>query len=434
MKPEQGDSVRISYGDEAIEGILIKDDQEVILKLSSGYNIVLDKRKVSQIELIAKKASREKKQPAPVSQDRKLKKISILHTGGTIASKVDYTTGAVVALFKPEELLDLFPELDKMANISSRLVSNIFSENMRFTHYNIIAKAIAEEVKKGAEGIIITHGTDTLHYTSAALAFICENLSVPVIVVGSQRSSDRGSSDAGMNLCCAISFAAQTGFAGVGICMHENATDENCIILSGVNARKMHSSRRDAFRQINTNPLARVNSKTKKIEYLRNYPAAKPKGEFILRLFDEKLKIGLLKAYPNMFASAFHCFKDFDALVIEGTGLGHVPIIEDEHSPEPKRIAEALKELAKKMPVIMCTQTIYGRVNMNVYSTGRIQQDFGVIGNGLSMTSETAFIKIAWLLSHHDKEEAKELLSQNLRGEIVERTEEEAFEKQGSGR
>jgi len=413
-----GDLIKVITKDDSFTGIYIpqKDDKFISIKLDNGYNIGIDKRKIKEIKVI-KEYKEEKREIPKTKQKKGLKKISILHTGGTIASKVDYKTGAVTAKFTPEELLEMFPELKDIANIDSRLIANIMSENMNFSHYNLMAKEIEKEINKGADGIIITHGTDTMHYSSAALSFILEDLSIPVILVGAQRSSDRGSSDASLNLISAVYFIANSDFAEVAICMHENIDDENCLILPGLKSRKMHSSRRDAFRTVNTIPFAIVNTENKSIKFLRKEYNARSNKKLRLKLFDEKIKVGILKSHPHMYPEEFLSYKDFDGLVIEGTGLGHIPT--------DKEILEAVKKI--KAIMVMAPQTIYGRLQMNVYSSGREIQEIGILGSYSDMTPETTFIKLAWLLSNYKKEEVKELIAKNLRGEISDRTEKEAF-------
>ncbi len=425
---ETGDKVRVFYGDKTFEGILMPGDNSgfVDIKLSSGYNIGLKKKSVSRIEVVEKKKEQKKAVKKATSAEGK-KTVSILHTGGTIASKVDYSTGAVIAKFTESELLELFPELKGMANINSRLIRNMQSEMVRFPHYNLLAKAIAEEAKKGVDGVILTHGTDTLHYTSAALSFALEGLNIPVILVGSQRSSDRGSSDSAMNLIAAVQFIVNTDFAGVAICMHKNTSDSVCTILPPCKTRKMHTSRRDAFRPINTIPFATVEVEKQKITFLSDYNKKKKESALSLKLFDEKLKIGLLKAHVNMYASEVLAYKDFDGLVVELLGIGHVPTMKvDEFTSENEKILKAIAEIAKKMPIVAAPQTIYGRIDMNVYTPGRQLLEAGVIGNYSDMTPETAFVKLAWLLSNH-KSKVKELFSENLRGEISRRTEKDTF-------
>ena len=400
-------------------GILMpsSDSKITIIKLDSGYNVAY---KNASPELVKKQETPKQTETNPIKPNPKLKNVSILHCGGTVASKVDYKTGAVSALFEPSEFLNLFPELKKIANIESKLIAQMLSENMRFGHYNIMAKAIEEEIKKGTDAIILTQGTDTLHYTSAALSFMIENSPIPIIILGSQRSSDRGSSDAASNLISAISFATQTDFKGVAVCMHADTNDEDCLIIPGTKVRKMHTSRRDAFRPINTKAIARINYKSKEISYLNDYN--KKSDELNITFFNENLKIGILKSRPNLFAEELEAYNHFDGLIIEGTGLGHISIRKvDDITTENEKIKTKLEELAKKIPVVMTSQCIYGRIDMNVYSEGRTNLKMGILGNELDMTTETTFIKLAWLLSNNL--DVKENLSKNLRGEISERIE-----------
>ncbi|PIZ52058.1 Glu-tRNA(Gln) amidotransferase GatDE subunit D [Candidatus Woesearchaeota archaeon CG_4_10_14_0_2_um_filter_33_13] len=415
-----GDKIKVLTESGEEQGIMMPspDLDVVIIKLSNGYNIGFDKKNIKKTTLIEelKPISKEKKEI--VSPKDGLKTISILHCGGTIASKVDYQTGAVKAQFSPEELLEMFPELSTIVNLRSKLISNMLSENMVFAHYNLIAKEIEKEIKAGSQGIILTHGTDTLHYTAAALSFILEGLNVPVLLVGAQRSSDRGSSDAFMNLRCAAHFIAQTNFAEVAICMHASAGDEQCAIISGTRARKLHSSRRDAFKSINSDPFAFIDNNGK-VEWQRKDFAVTAKRDLKLKLMHEKIRVGILRSHPQMYHEEIEFYEKFDGLILEGTGLGHFPVEKyDPFTGENEVIYHALGKLAKKMPVVMTLQTIFGGVNMNVYTPGRMLQSVGILGNGFDITVETAFIKLAWLLSNYERKDIKDLWSKNFRGEF----------------
>lgn len=420
-KAHAGDRVSIICKDKTYEGILMPNEETnaVILKLDSGYNIGIEKENIKKIVLI-KKYSKKKSAVGKITSDRSKPFISIMHTGGTIASKVDYETGGVIARFSPKELVDLFPELKQIANIDSWLIANMFSEDMRFKHYQIIARDIVKEIRKNVKGVIITHGTDTLAYTSAALSFMLENCPIPVILVGAQRSSDRGSSDAAMNLVCAAEFIAKTDFRGVAVCMHESNDDKSCLIMPACKTRKLHTSRRDAFKIVNDRAYARIDYDTRKITQLKGYP--KTEGKFVLREKMEE-KVGLLKIYPSMIPEQFSCFKGYKGLIIEGTGLGHAPVsVPNEHCRMHEKNLKAIEGLIKKgCVVVMCSQCIFGRVDMHVYSNGRKLINAGVI-SGEDMLSETAFIKLAWLLGNYKKEEVKKLIGKNLRGEIRERS------------
>ncbi|MEK6936878.1 MAG: Glu-tRNA(Gln) amidotransferase subunit GatD [Nanoarchaeota archaeon] len=417
-----GDKVKVFTSSEEFEGIFIPSPTDsFVIKLKSGYNMGIDKNKIKKIEILQKAKTTEIKHPK-ISNNKDLKTISILHTGGTIAALVDYETGGVIARFSPEEIIAMFPELKKIANIKSRLISNMWSEDMNFNHYNIIAKEIEKEIKEGVDGIIITHGTDTLGFTAAALTFVLENLPIPVLLVGSQRSSDRGGADAKLNLLSAAHFIAKTDFKDVAICMHESMNDDSCLIMPSLKTRKLHSSSRNAFKVVSDTAIARVENGN--ITFLKHHPKKEEK-KLSLKLFNPKLKVGILKSHPNMLAKEITNYSNFDGLILEGYGLaGNFPINKiDKFTSENEKIHNELKKLAKKIPLVATSQTIYGRVNMNVYSTGRLLQEAGILGHNLDMLTETAFIKLAWLLSNYPKNKVKELFHENLRGEISKRTE-----------
>lgn len=418
-----GDKVKIILKEGNVhQGILMPEDKEyfVDLKLSSGYNIGIDKKNIKKIEVIAAKKE-VKKSSLNLPVDKKKKTISILHTGGTIASKVNYETGGVIASFELDDLLAMFPELKEIANLNSVLVSNMMSEDMRFSHYQKLAKAVKAEVEKGVDGIIIGHGTDTLTVTSAALSFMLENIPIPVILVGSQRSSDRGSTDAAMNMICASEFIVKEKFQGVAICMHEEMSDNNCLIMSGTKTKKFHTSRRDAFRVVNDTPFARVNYETRKVTKLKDYP--KVEGNFqVLDKFEEKVTI--IRTHNNMSKDFFEVLntKGYRGLILEGTGIGHAPTNIKENFP----IYEELKKfIANGGIVVETSQCIFGRVHADIYTNTRRLADIGILF-GEDMLTDTAFVKLSWLLGNNPKE-AKELITQNLRGEITKRTEKDTF-------
>lgn len=423
MKPAPGDKVVVDIPGEKIEGILLESQKKgvLIVKLSNGYNRGIDAKKVRRVTVVAR-AEEKKNSAGSVAHVKGLPDVVILHTGGTIASKVDYKTGAVVARYKPEELVASIPELASICNVRSVLVSCLQSESMRFGHYNLMAEAIIDALKGKPKGIIITHGTDTLHYSAAALSFMFENLPVPVILVGAQRSSDRGSSDASMNIVCAVKFIAHTDFKGVAICMHSGMNDEKCVILPGTKSRKLHTSRRDAFKAVNSVPVAEVAYKGDKVNFLSNDYYRPGNGKLVVKYFKENIKVGLFKTHTNTYPEDYAYFKNHAGLIVEGTGLGHAQTTGfDKISAINEKNKKALATVCKKAVVVLCSQCIFGRVNMNVYSPQRELLEIGVIP-GEDMTAETAFIKLAWLLSNYPKARVKEMIGQNLRGEITQRT------------
>ena len=430
MQAKPGDRIKVIADNSTNEGILMPNEEtdSVVIKLDNGYNVGIDGKKIKEIKVMEKYKAKEPAAEKEAKKDTKKPTIAILHTGGTIASKVDYRTGGVIARFTPKEILDMFPELKDIANIESRLISNMFSEDMRFKHYSLMCKAIEDESKKNTDGIILTHGTDTMGYTAAALSFALENINIPVILVGSQRSSDRGSSDAAVNLISAAKFIVKTDFVGVAICMHENPSDNNCLIMPACKTRKMHTSRRDAFKVVNDKAIARINYETGIIQFIKKDYGKKENNRklSIKGRFEEK--VGLLKVHPNMLPEQFEFFRNYKGLVIEGTGLGQAPVGNpNEITKIHKKNMEAIKKIIKNGCVVaMASQCIFGKVQMHVYSNAIDLVNIGVIP-GQDMLSETAFIKLAWLLGNYKKDEVKDLIAKNLRGEINERLSNEEF-------
>jgi len=423
-----GDKVKVIKKEGSEEGIFVKDDKDtVFLKLGSGYNVGIDKKKITKVEVLEKGKGLNIKHAKETKFKKGLPTISILHTGGTIASKVDYRTGAVIASFDPEDLVGMFPELNEIANIDSELVANMWSDDLRFKHFEVIAKAIEKHVKKGVDGVIIGIGTDNLAVAAAALSFAVEETPIPIILVGAQRSSDRGSSDAAMNLVCAAEFIVKSDFAGVAICMHYYTSDEICSILPACKTKKLHSSRRDAFKAVNDIPIAKINYKTKKIELIKKINYKKEKRKLVLKpKFEEK--VGLIKVHVNMFPEQFEFFKGYKGLIIEGTGLGHTPgHVSDENNKIHEKFFPAIKKVIDSgCLIVMTSNTLFGRVNMNVYNKGVDLQNLGVIP-GEDMIAETALVKLAWLLGNYSKEDAKDLIRENIKGEINERIEPDEF-------
>ncbi len=413
-----GDRVRITKEGRSYEGFLMPrselgDEKHVVIKLDNGYNIGINIENAT-IERIPYERAGAKIEERKVSFSKEKPTVTILGTGGTIASKIDYKTGAVHPSFSTEELVNAIPELEDIANIRTNLLFNILSENMTPTHWKEIAKAIAKELNSGVSGIVVAHGTDTLAYTSAALSFMLKNLYKPVVLVGAQRSSDRPSSDASMNLVSSVRVAC-SDIGEVVVIMHGSTSDDYCLIHRGVKVRKMHSSRRDAFRSINAKPIGEI--RENKIKVFQKYRKRKEEEVFV----DDKLeeKVALIKIYPGIDKEYFDYVVDnYKGIVIEGTGLGHVPT---NLLPSIERAYE------EGIPVVMTTQTIYGRVNMNVYSTGRELLARGVIP-GEDMLPEVAYVKLMHVLAHFsDLEEIKREMLRNIAGEITERTEVDNF-------
>ncbi len=422
-KANPGDKVKIISGSEEFTGVLMPRPQTLgsdimVIKLDNGYNIGIESSRITSVELLSRYEKKEEKK-SEVKQKKGLPKISILHTGGTIASKIDYRTGGVVCAFTPQDLISMFPELATLANIDSELIANMWSDDLRFAHFKLIAKAIEKKVNEGSDGIIIGMGTDNLAVASAALAFVIEKTPVPIILVGAQRSSDRGSSDAEMNLICAAEFIRQTDFAGLAICMHAATDDKVCSILPPTKTKKLHSSRRDAFKPVNDTVIASVYYGTRKINFVKSDYDKKDKGKKLVLKPEFEEKVAILKISINMIPEQFEFYKGWKGLIIEGTGLGHTPgHVPNELTKIHEKIFPAIKKVVDSgCVVVMTTNCIFGRVNMNVYDKARDLQGLGVIP-GEDMLTDTAFVKLAWLLANYKTDEVKRMIRQDIRGEI----------------
>ncbi len=434
-----GDRITLQDGRKTYEGLLMPSPEtsnpdSLILKLDNGYNvgvsfgkgIKIAKSRAHEPRAVKEEAKFElgktSKEILKLRFDSKKPLITLIATGGTISSRVDYKTGGVKTIENPQDFLHNVPELVDVANIKLTSPFAKMSEDMNHADWIELAKLVAKELNAGARGVIVTHGTDWLHYTSAALSFFLKNLTKPVVVVGAQRSSDRGSSDAGMNLLCAT-HAALSDIAEVGICMHASIMDDYCLFMGGTKVRKMDTQRRDAFRPINDMPLARVYP-SGKIEKLKNNMRSRSEGKVELDTKFEP-KIAIIKPYPGSDPSVidYQVSKGVKGFVVEGSGLGHVPT-----NGKGEWISTIKKHVKDGIPFVVTPQTIYGRINPNVYTNLRIlYHEAGAIP-GEDMLTETAFIKLGWVLGHtKDPKKVREMMLTNYAGEITERTLPETF-------
>jgi glutamyl-tRNA(Gln) amidotransferase subunit D len=424
-----GDKLRITKDGEVYEGILIPrseygDGKHVVIKLRNGYNIGIDITASAKIERVGKGTRPAFSVPPPPEKNPKLPRVTIISTGGTIASRVDYRTGAVRPALTASDLYSVVPELTEVAQIDAQILLSLLSENITPSHWTEIAKTVARQISDGADGVVIAHGTDTMGYTAAALSFALQNLPVPVILVGSQRSADRPSSDAATNLIGAVTAAAKAPFAEVALAMHETLSDTSITLNRGTKVRKCHTSRRDTFKSINTPPMARVQD-GKTIMLVEDYKRRDSTRKLVLKPeFDEK--VALVKFYPSMNPAMIDWYAQngYRGLVLEGTGLGHIS----------KYCFQTVRKAVDQGIVIgMTSQCIWGRVDMNVYETGRDLMASGVVPLE-DMLSETALVKLMWILGQtNDQKEAAELLKKNVAGEyslrtLAERTGEERGE------
>jgi len=359
------------------------------IKLKNNYNLGINLNDVTGIKKTGKKEAIYKIPEKQFPKNKNLPNIKLLGTGGTVASRLDYTTGAVIPSFTPGELFSSVPELAEICNLECETAFEILSENMKPEYWQELAEKVKGAAEAGIDGVLIGHGTDTMSFTSAALAFMLENLSIPVVITGSQRSSDRPSSDAALNLINAA-VVASSDISEVLVTM---------------------SSLREAFRTIDQVPLGMIQNR--KIKMFSSDYKKRSNREIILKTKFEK-KIALVYSYPGMESELidFYIDKGYKGIVFAGTGLGHISTYVHE------TIKRAIQE---GITILMTTQTLHGFVGMDVYSTGRELQNLGVIP-GKNILPEVGYVKLGWVLGQtQDPDEIKSLLLTNIAGEFIDR-------------
>jgi len=388
------------------------DDQHIVLKIITGYNIGIDIQTITKmVETGYHKANYKIPEKAfPYSNDKP--NVKLFGTGGTIASRLDYRTGAVIPAFSPGELYGAVPELADICNIDTEKLFAVFSENMGPDQYKILAESIGKEIANGTDGIVIGHGTDTLHHTAAALSFMVQNSPIPIILVGSQRSSDRPSSDAALNLIHAAYAAGHGAIAETLVCMFGPTSDDYGFLHRGTRVRKMHSSYRSTFRTIGDTPVATVTANGLGIIKQHYQPRRQDRQVQIMPTFSEQ--VTMLYYYPHMRPEIMDALIDvgYKGIIIVGTGLGHVN----------RELYPALKRARDEgVSVFMTLQTLWGYSQMFVYDTGRDMLALGVVPLG-NMLPEVAWVKLGWVLGQtEDPVQVKDLMLTPVNDDITQR-------------
>ncbi len=388
------------------------DADHIVLKLETGYNIGIRWDTVDNITVRGRKVANyqipEKEFPFDPGKPR----VKLLGTGGTIASRLDYRTGAVIPAFSPGELYGSVPELADICNMETEKLYGVFSENMGPEQWMGTARAIAREIKSGVAGIVVGHGTDTMHHTAAALSFMLQDSPVPIVMVGSQRSSDRPSSDAAINLINSTRTAATSDIAEVMVCMFGPTSDQYGLLHRGTRVRKMHSSYRSTFRTISDIPLGKIDDQGV-THFRHDYNKRRDDNQITLKaVFDDR--VSLVYYYPNMKPDIIDSLVDngYRGIVIAGTGLGHVnkPLY-----PALQRAYDA------GVHIYMTVQTLWGFVQMYVYETGREIMGLGVVP-AANMLPEVAYVKLGWALGQsQDRAEVQRIMLSPVNGEITDR-------------
>ena len=416
-----GDKILVKGFSDETRGILLESYEPgvVLVKLDSGYNIGIDKSNIVEIKVL-EKAEKKEVEEKEFELSHKKPIIDLIMTGGTISSSLDVKTGGVKYLTSPSELFKFYPGIFELADIRVINPFMVWSENMNQEHWQKIAKLVVKSLNDDSvKGVIVTHGTDFLHYTASALSFMIKDLNKPIALTYSQRSTDRASSDAELNLYCAAKYAL-SDIAEVALVGHANMNDEYCYALPGTKVRKLHASRRDAFQVVNDKPIAKIYRD--KIEIIKNYNKRKTGKEAKAILENYFEPVALVKFYPGQDPEILKHYASLGnkGIVVEFAGIGQV-LTEGKNNWVP-----VIKELVSKGIFICATaQTVFGRLDPLVYSAGRELENAGVIYLK-DMLSETAFVKLGWVLGQLEekkikKDQVKDLMLRNISGEFNER-------------
>ena len=402
-----GDSVRIT-SDLTYDGIVMpryegNSEERLVLKLKNGYNIGIEINEIVKLEKIQQQETQIDK-TQDISPKKGLGKILLLSTGGTIASKIDYRTGAVTPAVTPEEINASVPELSKIANIVPKILFSEYSENLQPEHWKKIAEELDKLADSDYKGIIIAHGTDTMQYTASYLSFALSGFPIPIAIVGSQRSSDRPSSDAALNLIAAARFLTNTAQKGVYVVMHHDQSDEVIACHIATRVRKNHTSKRNAFQTVGGSPAFLIVGE--KIE--KNIKESFFADNQYRPRINLDTRVALVKYHPGYDPKILDAIIDsgVKAIIFEGTGLGHIG----------KTMYESVKKASKKGIFLgMTSQCIDGRVRMTVYESGRDLLDLGIVPLK-DMIPETALVKAMWASA--DAGKIKEIMLTDIASEF----------------
>ena len=410
--------VKVTRGNSVYVGVVLPRSEHtaedyLVVKVDTGYNIGVKITEECTIKEIGFQKGDYHLPEVAVKIKPDLPNVSLLGTGGTVASRLDYRTGSVLPAFTPEELFSAVPELMNICNLTPKKIYSILSENFKPEYWVKTAEAILQEFRNGANGVIIGHGTDTMAFTASALSYFFQNLAAPIVIVGSQRSSDRPSSDGPMNIINASTIAGYADLAEVVVCMHGNTSDTYNLIHRGTRVRKMHSSRRDAFKTLSDIPLGMIDAH-QNIQFFKD--DVKSRGNIDDTYLDTKIdpKVAILYSYPGCDPEILNSLIDlgYHGVIILGTGLGHVP---SDFFPGLERAQE------EKIPICIVVEPLYGYTNLHVYETGRDMLALGVI-EGANMLPSSAYAKMIWTLGHtRNVEEVKKIMTTNIAGEITNR-------------
>ena len=328
-----------------------------------------------------------------------MKRILVIATGGTIACRS--TENGLVPQINMEVFLNYVPRIHELCELHAIQQMNLDSTNMQPKHWIEIMKAVKENYER-YDGFVILHGTDTLAYTAAALSYLIQNSQKPIVLTGAQKPIDQDISDAKSNLIQSILYAISEESTNVSFVFDGE-------VIAGTRGRKVRSKSFNAFSSVNF-PHKAVIRDNKVFHYIEE-TISKPVQ------FYEKLKerVVVLQLIPGMTADILDYFKGrYDAVVIEGFGVGGIP------SCEELKFKEKTEELLDEdVEVVITTQVPMEGSNLDIYEVGRVFKQNKRILEAYDMTIEAIVTKLMWVLAHsHSHEEVRKLFYTKINFDI----------------
>ena len=308
-----------------------------------------------------------------------MKHILMIGTGGTIASK--QTADGLAPGLSSDDILSYIPQVKDVCHVDTLQVCNIDSTNVTPAHWTLLTKTIEENYDK-YDGFVIAHGTDTLAYTAAALSYMIQNSSKPIVITGAQKPINMDVTDAKTNLLDSFIYAADDESQDVNIVFDGK-------VIVGTRAKKERAKSFNAFSSINY-PYPAVIQDQKVIRYIPSIPYK----EAVTFYHNMHNSVYVMKLIPGMRSDMLtYIFQSYDAIVIESFGVGGLP------DTIMKRFYFEMNEwIERGKIVVMTTQVANEGSNMTVYEVGKkVKQDFNLI-EAYDMTLEATITKLMWLM------------------------------------
>ena len=329
------------------------------------------------------------------------KNILLIATGGTIASK--NTEDGLAPQITSQELLEYVPEIKEYCNVEALQLLNIDSTNIQPEYWVLMTEAIEKNYNK-YDGFVISHGTDTMSYTSAALSYLIQNLDKPVIITGSQKPINADITDAKKNLLDSFRFAAEKDVSGVYLVFDGKA-------IVGTRARKIKSKSYSAFESINF-PVAAIIDDNRITKYIRNEKFT----EGVKFYKDIYPSIFLLKLAPGMEPDVLdYIGEKYEGVVIESYGVGGLPFL------DKRNFLEKLGHLTDEGKIIViATQVMFEGSDMGIYEVGiKALKKFRVL-QAYDMTIESAITKLMWIMAQTKNfDEIKEMFYTRINEDLL---------------